>query len=356
MTLLRHLVPSTRGVRAPLAWAVAGGSLLLGLAACGGGDPVTDFDPERILVLGDETSVITDGTGVYPPSHPQAGQAIPAGRNYSINGLDPAPPDPPASAVDNEPPGPIDCRGRRIWVQVLADEYGFRFEECNNDPDGTPQRGIIYAGAGARVADIASQVAQHEATSRFTPSDLVTVLVGQHDILDLYAGVTPANSCATAATQARSRGEALAVQINRIARGGSGGRVVFVTVPRQGDTPFGRQTTVDPNRRQCLNQLTDAFNTGLRTDVTNDGRHMALVAIDEQARLIVDDSDRFGGYDNVRDAACTVAAPDCTSETLVPDAASGDDFLWADELHFGPEFHDLLGDIAVDRVRNDVPF
>lgn len=345
-----HRMPTRTGWRAAATCAV-----LLALAACGGGDTVDKFSPDRLLVLGDETSLIT-----------------PEGLKYSVNALDPvAPaPEPGASApqaVDNPPSGPIDCRRNRLWIQVIAEEYGFGFAECNSDPAGTPQEGTIYAAVGARVADIADQIARHETTSRFTSSDLVTVFAGQHDILDIYAGVTAANQCGyevadpersgSAARTARARGQALAGHVNAIARNGDGGRVLFVTVPNQGATPFARQEPTDFDRRDCLQNLTDAFNAGLRTDVVADGRQVGLVAIDEQVELILDNNDRFGFDDaNVTEATCRPEAPlpNCTTATL-RFAASSEDYLWADDLHFGPELHDLLGDLATSRVRNN-PF
>ncbi len=355
MTVGTFSVRGTGRLMPPTAWRAAASAVLLALAGCGGGDTVDDFSPRRLLVLGDETSVITAD-----------------GLKYSVNALDPVAPAPAPGAsaptgVDNPPAGPIDCRANRLWIQVIAEEYGFGFEECNSDPAGTPQRGIIYATARARVADIAAQVGAHEASSSFTSSDLVTVFVGQHDILDIYASVTAADQCryavadpdrsGVAARSARERGAALGRQINAIARNGDGGRVLFVTVPNQGATPFARQQPTDFNRRDCLHNLTDAFNAGLRTDVVADGRQVGLVAIDEQVELILDDNDRFGFDDaNVTDATCRpeTPLPNCTTGTLKY-AASSDDYLWADDLHFGPELHDLLGDLATSRVRNN-PF
>ncbi len=370
MTVGTFSVRGLRRLMPPTGWRAVASVALLALAGCGGGDTVDEFRPQRLLVLGDETSLITDGTSAYPAfledgetPHPMAGQIIPAGLKYSVNALDPVAPAP--EQVDNPPTGPIDCLRNRIWIQIVADEYNFGFDECNSDPAGTPQRGVIYATVGARVADIADQVTAHRATSSFTPTDLVTVFVGQHDILDVYAGVTAASQCryetrddlGSAARTARSLGEALARQINAIARSGDGGRVLFVTVPNQGATPFARQEPTEFNRRECLQELTDAFNAGLRTDVVEDGRQIGLLAIDGQVEQILDNNDRYG-FDNanVTDATCKPEAvlPNCTTDTLKY-AASNDDYLWADDLHFGPELHDLLGDLVVSRIRN-LPF
>lgn len=360
----------------PTGWRAAAAAGLLALAGCGGGDTVDEFSPNRLLVFGDESSLLTDGTSRYPAllkdgetPHPQAGQLIPAGRKYSINGLDPVPPPPEEGAsapepVDTVPPGPIDCKARPLWVQDLAADYGFEFEECTDDPEGTPQRALMYAQADARVADIAAQIAVHEAGSSFTSRDLVTVFAGQHDVLDIYAGVTALSQCryevanpersGEAARAARERGAVLAGQINRMARDGDGARVLFVTVPNQGATPYARQEPTDFNRRDCLRNLTDAFNAGLRFNVVQDGRQIGLVAIDEQVELILDD-DRYD-FDNVTQSACLATAllPDCTTDTLEPQA-QGRDYLWADDLHFGPLLHEILGDRARSRVRNN-PF
>lgn len=355
MTVGTSFARGARRLTPPTRWSVAAGILLATLAGCGGGDTVEEFRPQRLLVLGDETSLITAD-----------------GLKYSVNALDPVAPAPVPGASapepgDNPPPSPIDCRLNRLWIQILADEYGFGFDECNTDPAGTPQRGVIYATVQARVADIAAQIGAHEATSRFTSTDLVTVFVGQHDILDIYAGVTAADQCryvvadpdrsGVAARSARERGSALAGEINRIARGGDGGRVIFVTVPNQGSTPFARQEPTDFDRRDCLHDLTDAFNAGLRTDVVQEGRQIGLVAIDEQVQLVVDNNDRFGFDDaNVTDATCKPEAPlpNCTTDTL-KFPADNDEFLWADDLHFGPEMHFLLGNLVARRVRNN-PF
>jgi hypothetical protein len=332
----------------------AAGAVTLALAGCGGGDTVSEFSPNRLLVFGDETSLITAD-----------------GRKYSVNGLDPVPPAPAPGAsapvpVDNPPTGPIDCRLNRIWVQVLADRYGFSFAQCSDEP-AAAHRGIIYAAEGAKVAGIAAQITAHETTGGgFRSTDLATVFVGQHDVLEIYAndggGSLSASQCryvvaspgesGAAAKEARERGEILARRINGIADGGDGARVIFVTVPNQGATPFGRDQ--GDTGRECLRNLTDAFNAGLRSSVVQDGRQLGLVAIDERVERIIDDPDRFDYADNVRDGACNVALPDCTTATRIT-ANEISRFLWADDLHFGPRLHDDLGELAESRVRNN-PF
>lgn len=325
------------------------------LAACGGGnDTVEPFEPQRLLVFGDEASLIT-----------------PAGRKYTVNALDPLNTETTGDLTDRVDLAPLgsefNCRANRIWVQTLADFYGFRFADCDPNPDVTPQRGTIYAAVGARVADIAAQVDVHLAGSAFRSNDLATVYAGQYDITDVYQTVTEAAQCVyndgnpsgsgAAALTLRQRGSLLARQVERIGGNqGSGARVLYVTVPNQGATPFGRQEAEDNtdfDRAVCLRELTDAFNGGLRNSVTNDGRYFGVVALDEQVALILRFAGSFG-YANITEAACAAALPDCTTDTLV-EAAETSRYLWADDRLFGVDMHERLGSLAITRAR-DNPF
>lgn len=327
------------------------------LASCGGGDTVNPFSPERLLVFGDESSVITDGT---------TGPA--AGRKYTINALDPldTTTTDPNDRTDLAPLGdPFNCGANRLWIQVLADNFGFRFAECNPDPDLTTQRGVIYARAGARAADIAAQVDAHLAGGgSFGNSDLAAVYAGQNDILDLYATATSAADCAfdspssagTVAAEAFRRGTRVKRQVDRMADDGRGARVIFATVPNQALTPYGRTERAahtDFDRGLCLRELTEAFNSGLRDVGINDGRKIGVVLLDDQAQFVIDNAGAFS-YENVSEAACTVALPDCSTATLVG-AAATDTYFWADDRHFASDFHERFGSLATSRVSTN-PF
>jgi hypothetical protein len=52
--------------------------------------------------------------------------------------------------------------------------------------------------------------------------------------------------------------------------------------------------------------------------------------------------------------ACTVALPDCTTQTIVT-GANADNWLWADSLQMTPAGHRQLGATAERRARNN-PF
>lgn len=327
-----------------------GTAALLALAACGGGQRVNDFEPQRVLVFGDETSVIGAG-----------------GARYTVNGL-------------VEGGSTIDCQTNRIWVQLLAARAGFGFPECPLEGEAAPVS-RIYAAVGTGVADVALQVdaflADPDAGGPFKTTDLVTVLTGQKDIIDFYGTVTSMDQCrfvagdadraGAVALQARERGRVLAQQIERIAAGGRGGRVLFVTVPGVGYTPFGREPSDVPgvDKATCLNELTEAFNSGLRVKIQRSGltgSDVGLVQLEELVNVVVEEEEF--GFANTSTAACTAALPDCTTETLIdgdPDTAGVQPvdhttYLWADDRHFGTTMHNALGVRAIDRAFETNPF
>jgi hypothetical protein len=379
----------------PGIFTAAGRRLRLGLAAAavlaaaacgGGGDTVDSFDPRRLIVFGDEASVLT-GTPAAVPG-PAASQPAPIGSKYAINTLDAEETD-TSAAEDLEPvagdpanrgSGFGNCVSARLWIQILADEYGFGFEQCKDDK---PVRAFTFAEPGAKVAGVKAQIDAFLRSDSFSSRDLVGIYVGTNDIHEIYLGVTSGSQCrydpsdpdnsGSAARAARQRGSELADQVARVADEGDGGRVLFVTVPDQGATPFAREenrTHDDFDRRDCLEDLTDAFNGGLRAEAPNDGRIAGLVAFAEDvAAVILDNADDFD-YDNVVDAACTTPSPDdparpgvradlpallkCTTDNRKEDAKSNR-YFWAGPLNFTFDLQDELGDAAVRRAERN-PF
>jgi outer membrane lipase/esterase len=320
LTLLRH------GRRAAL---VLTSAALV--AACGGGVSSDDFEPVRILSFGDEASVLDDSV--------DAGNA----RKYSVNGLD----------DDDE----VDCTINRIWVQVVAASYGHTFPECN--PLATadlPSR--AYAVPGARVADVEAQITAHLAGgSGFNADDLVTVFVGTHDVLDAYARFTGDNTAQLVA-DIEARGVALGAQINRIAA--AGGKVLVVTVPDLGKTPFGRaEETAHPDegRAALLRRLSERFNARMRTSLPDDGgRSIGLVLYNELISAVLDEDSTL--FSNKKDPVCDATkAPvltSCTNDTLVTGADTGT-YVWADQLWPAAGIQARLGTLASNQSRRN-PF
>ncbi len=292
-------------------------------AACGGGTSQYDpFVPERLLVFGDETNLITAN-----------------GRRYGVNGL-------------NADTGVLDCTQFPVWVQSVATVYGFVFAECN--PSGVSEpRARMFASVGAKVADVAAQIEAQVAAGGFRDKDLVLMLVGMHDVIELYRQY-PVRSRETLLADAGARGVALAQAVNRLVR--LGGRVIVSNLPDVGMTPFAlaeRTANDDTDRAALMTALTTAFNEQLGVSVLLDGRYVGLMQTDLRMQAAQRSPGSFGLVD-VTTAVCLVALPDCTSLTLLPDVAPAQ-YLWSDDTRLAPGGQGMLAALAIDRARRN-PF
>ncbi len=335
---------SASALRSSLVVVSVAGALLL--TSCGGGNgnenQSVKFRAARLIVFGDEASLL------LPPSSPTALDA----RKFSVNGFTPG--TTPANSVP-------DCRANLLWVQFLAAEFGLVFAECN--PTGAAVTAQMRAANGAKVADVVAAIDTYLATDSFGPRDLVTVMVGTHDILELYNSViTSATTESAALLEAERRGLLLADQFDRITNSdNTAGRALYVPVPDLGESPFGIGAEAGRSERvRLLTRISEAFNNELRGQITNNGRSIGLVDAFQLFRNIVDNLG-IAGFDNVTQAACTTAVvTDCTSLTLQPangtiEAANDFTWLWADGIHISAGGHDVLGERAVDITENN-PF
>jgi phospholipase/lecithinase/hemolysin len=304
--------------------------LLLGwLAACGGGtSQIEPFQPRQIVILGDETvGLAADG------------------KNYAVNGLDAS--------------GAIACSAQPIWTQQLLSNFGLVLDRCNPSAS-TDVRGITRAAPNAKAADLDAQIDAQLALGSVTSKDLFVVMVGMHDIIELYETYPGAKDCnidtrvTTPLEQELGvRGHHVADQINRLVA--AGGRIIVSTVHDLGLTPYARvREATNPGTGALLTCMTAAFNARVRVDIVQDGRSIGLVLADDTTALATRSPSLFAGLANVTDAACTVPTPDCTTNTLVGGATSAT-HLWADDLHFGQAMHSRLAVLAETRARNN-PF
>ncbi len=330
--LLARLAHMARRV-APLA--------LVGLVAsgCGGGTAeVKSYRPTRLVVFGDEASALVDSG---------SGNAL----KYSVNGVDAA-------------SGQRLCAQLPIWVQGLAQLYGFVFAECN--PNGlTAFNALMRAQPGAKIEDPTIGLDQQisaELGRGLGTGDLVTVMIGANDIKDLYDQVQAgAISQPTAVAEVRRRGGVAAAQVNRLLAANT--RVILVTVPSLGQTPFAvAANLVSGGAAALLNSLSFEFNAYLRTSIDGakyDGRNYALVLADDVVGAVVQTPSGFlSAPFNVTTALCVVDLPNCnnSADALVPDNGSGpSSYLWADDLHFGPVIHARLASLAAQRATTN-PF
>lgn len=310
-----YLVRHVRPVLLPLAAAL--------LVACGGGtSQVDEFVAQQTVAFGDETSVLTSD-----------------GRKYGVNQL----------VAET---GAIDCDTQQIWVQAVASVYGHVFAECNPDAVAEP-KARMRAAVGARAADLTAQIDTHLAEGGFPARSLATVLVGAHDVLDLY-GDFPTRARAELLAEARLRGEAIGAQVNRLI--GLDVRVIISTVPDQGLTPYAlaqKAAFTDTDRAKLITELSTELNAGIRTTILNDGRFVGLVLADEMVQAMVKSPGSFG-LGNVTGQACTAALPDCSTATLAAGADPAT-WLWADATRMAFGGQSRLGVLAVSRARQN-PF
>ncbi len=317
-------VSKSRVGRTSLRWA---GALTLAMAAvlagCGGSERVESYEPTRIVSFGDELSLINSD-----------------GKKYSVNGF------------NTTNTTTLDCTVNPIWNQILASDFGLAFPQCPGSV--TNANGKMLAAAGAKVADVEAQVLQFRSGDTFVPETMVTVAVGQYDVLEAFQAVQAGTLTLDAAkTQLTALGKRLATVVNEIANGGSGSRVVYSTVPDLVLSPYGR--ALSSGDQGTLTALTSHFNTEFRSGVTNDGRYVGLVMAEAQVSYVTNYPGSFSVTD-VSTAGCTAALPDCTTATLQSAASSSSTYyLWADNTRPGPAFHTRFGAVAVSRARNN-PF
>jgi outer membrane lipase/esterase len=314
MQMAREMMVWCRGLRV-LPWLA-----LAWLASCGGGtSQIEPFQAQRVIFIGDQTvGLLSDG------------------RRYGINFL---------NADKN-----FDCAQLPIWSQQLASSFGFATDHC-----GGGALAVTRAFADAKVADLDAQISPLLGAG-VTSKDLFVVMVGMNDIIDLFENYTGDRSCDTGTRgpqgdtlmgQVDARGNQAAVQISRILSADA--RAIVSTVHDLGYTPYA----LTRNAQTLLSCMTARFNARVRVDIKPlDGRLWGLVLADDDTLAVVR-SPSIIGASNVTDAACAVAPPACTTDTLKPGANTA--YLWADDRHFGPLMHNQLASEAINRARNN-PF
>jgi outer membrane lipase/esterase len=323
MNLLDRLAPrALKGCGTMLA--------LVLLTSCGGGtEQITPFEPKRLLVLGDEMSVLTK----LPPQ----------GRKYSVNALQ-------SDAVT------LDCVARPLWHQIVAYSFDFAYEECN--PSNLAETAAkVYAVPGAKVDDLAEQLERaREANGTLSNTDLFTVLIGANDVLDLYQRVYLPNPTTETYNEVidelQARGRRLGQFINDLTRlEVTGPKVIVSTMPLMNLTPYALQQVIARPDVPVLNSLSEfsqAFNTAMRVTIVNDGRFIGLVELDAILNAGVNNPSRYDLV-NVTQAVCAVELPNCDTNTLVPNGDAST-WLWASELWMGSTAHLNLGNFARSRA------
>lgn len=307
------------------------------LSSCGGGGQSSQskrFDPARMVVFGDESSLLLPGSTSTATD----------GLKYTNNGFDYL-----------ETNSKIDCRTNPIWVQQLAARYDLVFAECN--PLGATVTAQMRAKAFAKVEGTDGLVAQVDAFLASTPgntavpTDLLTIMIGTHDILELYNSVkSSALTQGAAVAEVERRARVVGAQIGRLTNySNKRGRLIYATVPEVGLTPFGLGQSLSD--QALLNLLTTSFNEALRLSVDDNGRSLGFINVAQTFRNVYDegkDGDSVGDIINVTEPVCgTEPVLSCDPSTLV-DGGTFSNYLWAGDLNFSYAAHDFIGNDAVD--------
>ena len=310
------------------------------LVACGGGtQQVQSFVPARLIVFGDENSMIkNDGSG--------------DGFKYTVNDR---------SASKGK------CLALPTFAQSLASLYGFVFEQCN--PNGDTPKAFIRAQRLATVDDASTGLAQQLASQAdLNRKDLVSVMIGSNDIIELYERTQSGLARATALAEAQRRGALAAVQVNAMLA--TGARAIVFTVPDLSSSPYAARASLrDPGAPQLLSDLTYQFNAYLRTQIDSsayDGRNYGLVLADDIVAAMARSPASFLTAPAVTNVpACTL--PNDTSANAVATAvlacdlknlvvgATATSHLWASDRHIGVNAHSSIGSQAAARATGN-PF
>jgi outer membrane lipase/esterase len=312
------------------------------LAACGGGtEQVQTFRPSRLIVFGDETSMIqNDGNN--------------DGNKYGIN--------------DRSSTAAGKCQSLPIFVQAVATHYGLVFAQCN--PLGASPKAFIQAIRLAKVDDPTTGLSQQVANQGdLNAGDMVTVMIGNNDIIELYERTLTGMSINDALLEAQRRGTHAAEKINAILA--TGARALVVTIPDLSLSPYGVQANLtNPGATGELAKLTYEFNAYLRIRIdptTYDGRNYGLVLADDIVLAMARNPVSYLRSPAATNVAACANLPDsssgdamasavlaCNTTTLVTGAASNT-HLWASDRHLGPNAHFRIGEQAVSRATNN-PF
>lgn len=310
------------------------------LAACGGGEQKEQFNPSRIVVFGDENSLIAPNGFQYSTNNEQTANVTP-------------------------------CTANPNWVQVIALNYGMSFGECAGQaPRASTQMKAVF---GSTVAQMRSAVNTFNAATPLGSADLVTLMAGAHDIVALYETNPTADDTqlvAMAAT-ARTAGYDLGNLVFEVTARGA--RVAFATVPDLGTAPLALPAAAGDTRRAAvLSTLSTAFNSGLASrvgqDISGGGRSGAVIEVNQLIERYRRNYELlYSGFGDRTNAACVVdntASPlvitpdadlvtNCKSSVTTSLRAGWGTSLWAGRFHFGPPAHWQLGTDAFNRIRNN---
>jgi lysophospholipase L1-like esterase len=246
------------------------------------------------------------------------------------------------------------CNSTTIWIQAVAHNFGKGYQSaCAVDYAGAQ----TYATAGAKVADVAAQVAAHR--GELGSGVLVTLMAGQNDIIEVFEAVKAGTMTADSAqAELTNRAAALAGTVQDVIS--TGAKVVLALTPDLSESPYG----ADPTHQALLATLTHLFNDTLYISKLGNvsGRNLAGV----NPVSYTNTGTRSTSYvyspalcdpakayrpDGVLEADTAKKVKYCNNYTYVS-GGSVSTYMWADDKHFAPLGHGLIGTAAATRVAN----
>jgi hypothetical protein len=371
------------------------------LSACGGGDRAADYQPTSIVSFGDENSAFATAT----VSGGDGGEL--EGLTYAVNNLVvgsttfctdqiattlcatpqdgvtsfTATGEPTSGYFDSVNTGDVfnvvtridlgvgdyatvaagplkrtvdqfyNCTAITIWTQFVARAFGKGYEaDCRLDRPGA----VTHAVVGAKVADLGEQIDAAQAAGQLKRGALVTLWLGQNDLVEIFDN--GALTLAQKEAEAQLRAAALVNGVKRILA--TDAKVLLVNAPNLAYSPYALAvqavTCEGVSERPCnpeMNALVLAFNkqiiTSLGSEFALDGRRLGYV----DAAQITNTYARSTSYENKRLCAGTenLNPLTCHTQNLVTGGNTAT-YLWADDLRVSWTLHNAVASTALTRA------
>ncbi len=252
------------------------------------------------------------------------------------------------------------CSAITLWTQVVARAFGKGYEaDCQLDQAGA----VSHAVAEAKVAGLATQIASAKSAGQLKSGALVTVWLGQNDLVEIFDNTSL--SLPQKEAEAKLRAATLIDGVKQILA--TGAKVVLVNAPNLAYSPYALArnavSCADVSSRPCnpeMDALVVAFNkqliTSLGTEYALNGRQLGYV----DAAQLTNAYARSTSYENKRQCdAAKMARPDgtpdssslayCHTGTLVNDGNVAN-YLWADDVRVSWTLHSVIASTAVTRA------
>lgn len=246
------------------------------------------------------------------------------------------------------------CDVASTWVQIVAQAYGKGYtSQCAQDKRGGA---VSYAALGAKTADVINQINANRGS--LGSKTIVTIMVGQNDILEQYQLIKASSQSEAGATAVlQSRAADMAAAIKGVI--GTGAKVMLALTPDLGQTPLATAA----GDSTLLTNLVRAYNDRLYITGLGNVSGRELAGINPES--LTKPGTRSTSYQYVTPLcdAAAVLRPDgttpanddekllyCTSQYYTSGTATST-AIWADAKRPAPLLHNLIGVTVFNRGR-----